>query len=81
VNEYLTGIGRFKEIVRTTGVSTTDLTGKLLNLLDPEEEEKEALTPSRLTNPPDQTFLQTSNRISDFSNRKEPKATDEVVYF
>ena len=33
--------GRFKEIRRTTGVSTTDLTGKILQLLQPEEEEKE----------------------------------------
>ena len=30
VNEYLTGIGRFIELRRTTGVSTTDLTGKIL---------------------------------------------------
>ena len=31
--EIFQGLGRFKEIKRTTGVSTTDLTGKLLNLI------------------------------------------------
>jgi len=25
--------------------------------------------------------LQTSKRIADFSNRREPKPTDEIVYF
>ena len=32
--QYLDSIGRFKEIRRTTGVSTTDLTGRLLDLLN-----------------------------------------------
>ena len=52
VNELLASKGRFKEFKRTTGVSTTDLTGKILRLLDPEEEEKEALTSSGLAHPP-----------------------------
>ena len=35
--EVLNDAGRFKEIRRTTGVSTTDLTGKLLKLIDDED--------------------------------------------
>ena len=50
INEMLQGLGRFKEIRRTTGVSTTDLTGKILKLLEPEDEE-EAKTPT-LRGPP-----------------------------
>ena len=33
--DRLKNINRFKEIRRTTGVSTTDLTGRLLSLVDP----------------------------------------------
>lgn len=56
--EQLNSIGRFKEIRRTTGVSTTDLTGRLLDLLSFAEEEKDdtANTSSnasnRVSNPP-----------------------------
>lgn len=80
--DVLKGVNRFKEIRRTTGVSTTDLTGKLLNLLDPQmiEERKQANGISQ-TEPPKQTFLQTSNRISNFSNRREPGPDDTIVYF
>ena len=34
-----------------------------------------------MANPPKQTFLQTSNRISNFSNRREPKPNDKIIYF
>ena len=34
VCEILTAAGRFKEVKRTTGISTTDLTGKLLQLIE-----------------------------------------------
>lgn len=34
VNDHLAAIGRFKEVRRTTGVSTTDITGKLLKLIN-----------------------------------------------
>ena len=85
INELLAGMGRFKEIRRTTGVSTTDLTGKLLKLIETEDDEEESKSvengPSQKKRPPKQTFLQTSTRISNFSNRREPKADDEVVYF
>ena len=38
--QALKDIGRFKMIKRTTGISTTDLTGRLLDLLEPEDEEE-----------------------------------------
>ena len=56
--ETLNEIGRFKEIRRTTGVSTTDLTGRLLDLIneeDVEEESKDGTT--SIVGPPKQTFL------------------------
>ena len=81
VNEVLAAAGRFKEIRRTTGVSTTNLTGKILALLDYNEEEEKQAVLKQVSNPPKQTFLQTSTRIANFSNRREPKPDDEVVYF
>ena len=39
--ETLAAVGRYKMIKRTTGISTTDLTGRLLELLDPIDEENE----------------------------------------
>ena len=73
--------GRFKEIRRTTGVSTTDLTGRLLSLLEREQEEEKLQADKTVVDPPKQTFLQTSTRIANFSNRREPKVDDEIVYF
>ena len=50
-------MGRFKEIKRTTGVSTTDLTGKLLNLIkapstEEIKQEGENSASSDVVNPP-----------------------------
>jgi len=54
VNELLKSINRFKEVRRTTGISTTDLTGKLLDLLklDDDEESKFTQVSDRIVNPP-----------------------------
>ena len=86
--EQLDNIGRFREIRRTTGVSTTDLTGRLLDLLNFVTDDEEIKSDGgasdfsrQVMNPPKQTFLQTSNRISNFSNRREPRPTDTIVYF
>jgi len=83
MTELLLSVNRFKFIKRTTGISTTDITGRLLKLLDTDENGAE---PSiglidRFTEPPKQQFLQTSTRIANFSNRSEPKLSDTVVYF
>ena len=45
---HMNEIGRYKEFRRTTGVSTTDLTGRMLNLLDPDAEENKSETSSQM---------------------------------
>ena len=80
MNDILKEMGRFKEIKRTTGISTTDITSRLLALLKPENEELPSGNSQKFKNPPKQQFLQTSTRIARFSNRSEPKPTDTVVY-
>ncbi|KAJ3001321.1 UNVERIFIED_CONTAM: Ethanolamine-phosphate cytidylyltransferase [Siphonaria sp. JEL0065] len=62
--------GRYKEFKRTQGVSTTELVGRMLKMTT------ERSTPVSLVSP----FLITSTRLSQFSNGKEPKPTDRVVY-
>ena len=59
VCEVLTAVGRFKEVKRTTGISTTDLTGRLLSLIEqsPECEEENVQSVKRFEDPPKQTFL------------------------
>lgn len=87
--ELFRQIGKFKMFKRTEGVSTTSITSKLMTLA--EELSKDKLetksansSPLKLTekmqNPPKQTFLATSRRINDFSNKNVPKATDTIVY-
>ena len=82
-NDYLKSIDRFREVRRTTGVSTTDLTGKLLDLLkaDDDDDGRRLAVSEKVTNPPKQTFLQTSTRIANFSNRREPGVDEDIVYF
>ena len=76
--EELSKIGRFKVFKRTTGISTTNITGRLLRLI---EEEVETDGPSLpVVTAPKQQFLQTSTRIANFSNHRDPKPTDTVVY-
>lgn len=83
MNDILSGINRFKLIKRTTGISTTDITGRLLKLLEPDTPASAATNAlnSRMVDPPKQQFLQTSTRIANFSNRSDPKPTDTIVYF
>ena len=88
MNEVLGALNRFKMIKRTTGISTTDITGRLLKLLEPDTDEDGPSTStskgsgnSKFTEPPKQQFLQTSTRISNFSNKSDPKPGDTIVYF
>lgn len=73
----------FKIFKRTEGVSTTDITGKLLALAEynlkgeAQEEESPAL---RITAPPKQQFLATTRRIINFANHNMPKSGDTIVY-
>ena len=81
--ELLLKANRFQFIKRTTGISTTDITSRLLKLIDTDENEPEPSIGllNRFTEPPKQQFLQTSTRIANFSNKTEPGLSDTVVYF
>ena len=72
---YPKRVGKYREIKRTEGVSTTDIVGRLLRLgaramgEEVEEEEKEA------------TFCTTSSRVAQFLGNNAPPAEDaRVVY-
>lgn len=71
--------GKFGLIKRTTGVSTTDITGKLMRIVDDESSSNGPV--DLIKDPPKQQFLQTGLRINLFSNNREPKATDTIVYY
>lgn len=74
----------FKIFKRTEGVSTTDITGKLLALAEftiKANENIEEVSPAqRIVDPPKQQFLATSRRIINFANHNMPKAGDTIVY-
>ncbi|CEF99073.1 Rossmann-like alpha/beta/alpha sandwich fold [Ostreococcus tauri] len=71
---YPKRIGKYKEIKRTEGVSTTDIVGRLLRMgaraagEEVKEEEKEA------------TFCTTSSRIAQFGTTRAIPADAKVVY-
>ena len=86
--------GRYKECKRTAGVSTTNLVGRML-LMTKEHFDKgvpiSSLDPTQLSgassDPSSKSpwtcvshFLPTSQRIVQFSDGKEAKSTDKVVY-
>jgi ethanolamine-phosphate cytidylyltransferase len=81
--------GRCKIFKRTEGISTTQIVGKLL--LMTKEAWCNVSTPLKSNELIDQevektssghkkNLLTTSRRISEFSNKKEPKPTDTIVY-
>lgn len=57
LNDILTKAGRFKLIKRTTGISTTDLTGRLLELLEPFDPLEEEKLAEKRREPAKQQFL------------------------
>ena len=61
--QELNKVGKFKVFKRTSGVSTTSITGRLLRLFESDEERK-----NRKKEVPKQQFLQTSAKIAYFSN-------------
>jgi len=87
-------VGRFKVFKRTEGVSTTDITGRLLALAEHTLEIENGTktndsTPSAMvespknatiSGPPTQKFLATSRRIMNFANQNMPGANDTIVY-
>lgn len=75
--------GRCKIFKRTEGISTTQLVGKLLLMTrDAWETVDFPVTSNEIieTNNVKKNLLTTSRRISEFSNKKEPKSNDVIVY-
>ncbi|RKP18555.1 Nucleotidylyl transferase, partial [Rozella allomycis CSF55] len=83
--------GRYKECKRTTGVSTTELVGRMLLLTRVHHQLNENSFPVKSienfqNNPKSRYtsgvshFLTTSRKIVQFSNKKEPKTGDKIIY-
>lgn len=83
--------GRYKECLRTAGVSTTDIVGRMLlmtrtHLLGPEKINKDtvgAISQDHSTQSPWTgvfQFLPTTKKIIQFSEGKEPSPGDRIVY-
>ena len=79
----------FKVFKRTEGVSTTDITGKLLALAedsmkkDQQGHNGNQGSPNqnqKYEQPPKQQFLATSRRIINFANKNLPGPNDKIVY-
>ena len=79
--------GRCKIFKRTEGISTTQIVGKLLLMTKDEWHNVETPLPSSELGALDlvdkaekKNLLTTSRRISEFSNKREPKPNDTIVY-
>ena len=80
--------GMFKLFKRTEGVSTTDITARLLDLaeytMQLESGEKlsfdSTAASDKMETPPKQQFLATSRRIINFANSNMPGPNDRIVY-
>ena len=72
----------YKQFKRTEGVSTTDITGRLLKVAEfsMRKRNDDKLTYNTNVEPPKQQFLATSRRIINFSNANLPKPDDTIVY-
>ncbi|KAL4564454.1 hypothetical protein LXL04_028518 [Taraxacum kok-saghyz] len=68
--------GRYKQIKRTEGVSSTDIVGRILASIDDKKECEKAFEKSKHAS----NFLPTSRRIVQFSNAKGPGPNARVVY-
>lgn len=81
--------GMFKTVPRTIGVSTTDLVGRMLLLTRSHHQDSAASAPPQhetdiaLMSAPKtgvSTFVPSSRRIQEFSNRNGPQPSDTIVY-
>ncbi|XP_071742074.1 ethanolamine-phosphate cytidylyltransferase-like [Rutidosis leptorrhynchoides] len=81
-------VGRYKQIKRTEGVSSTDIVGRILASMDEKEVNEvngdrhgmRRSLESHLTSKHASNFLPTSRRIVQFSNGKGPGPNARVVY-
>lgn len=85
--------GRYRECMRTPGISTTDLVGRMLLLTKSHHERDETRGPEKLSlqnigqdqlarSPYTGTsqFLPTTKRIAQFSSGREPRPGERIVY-
>lgn len=86
--------GRYKECKRTVGISTTDLVGRMLLLTKNHHSTLGQLSPEHITTSKELgrcnsgtspwtrvcQFLPTTNTIMQFSEGRQPKPTDRIVY-
>eukprot|EP01083_Nonionella_stella_P063064 163926_1 len=68
--------GRLKLINRTSGVSTTDMVGRLLLMT----KSHHVTVYGEQSLQPNSTFLATSSRIAQFSNKRHATSSDVVIY-
>ena len=87
ITEHFQENGMLKEFKRTEGVSTTDMTGKLLALAEyriklAEGNPENISSPvfHKFENPPKQQFLATSRRMVNFANPRAPRKGEEIIY-
>jgi len=73
-------LGRYKEIKRTEGVSTTDLLGRMLQVTEAQKKGAAAGGAGIREGAGFVNFLPTSRRISEFSSNRRPKPGDRIVY-
>jgi ethanolamine-phosphate cytidylyltransferase len=78
VYEEVKKAGRMRIVKRSTGISTTDLVGRLLLLTKDHHVKTGSLTEAK--EPPRSSFLTTSWRLSEFANRRRPKPNDVIIY-
>lgn len=77
---------RFKLFKRTEGVSTTEITGRILalaeyNILKESDPEKaKAFLEAKVKEAPKQKFLATTRRIINFANQNNPTEKDTIGY-
>eukprot|EP00475_Leptophrys_vorax_P032904 TRINITY_DN5130_c0_g1_i1.p1 TRINITY_DN5130_c0_g1~~TRINITY_DN5130_c0_g1_i1.p1 ORF type:complete len:457 (-),score=133.28 TRINITY_DN5130_c0_g1_i1:47-1387(-) len=77
--------GRMRIVKRSTGISTTDLVGRLLLLTkDHHVDDISSITSAndmkKAENTAKSSFLTTTWRLSEFANKRRPKAGDKIVY-
>lgn len=75
--------GRYAEVPRTKAISTTNIIGRMLRM--PKEELPEGFDVAQLkdiagTAASLHTYIPTTHRIAQFSNVREPKRGDRIVY-
>lgn len=72
--------GRMKIFKRTSGVSTTELLGRLLRAVESQDEKKSNEKEEIQSTPILSNFLTTGWRLNQFSSNKLPKTGQKVVY-